>query len=104
MGRGSTFSLTFISSLATGDSHAVPKDDYLESMNTISLKDLKILGVDDSPDNQFLVARLLIKNGAVVQTALDGQEGFKKASTNCTILFLWIYKCPSWMVTKQNKY
>ncbi len=43
------------------------------------LEAMKILVVDDSADNRQLVSRFLTKAGAVVATAENGIEGYKKA-------------------------
>jgi len=40
-----------------------------------ALKDLKILVVDDCPENQFRFYHLLVKRGAQVAFASDGLEG-----------------------------
>jgi hypothetical protein len=44
-----------------------------------ALKDLRILLVEDSLDNQMLVRLQLERRGAVVETASDGQEGVRMA-------------------------
>lgn len=78
-GEGCTFSLTFIAAAANIKNHTLdPKKRSTQAQSSI-LQGLKILVVDDSVDNQFLVARLLENNGAQVDTALDGDEGFNKA-------------------------
>ncbi|RZA20224.1 MAG: hybrid sensor histidine kinase/response regulator [Proteobacteria bacterium] len=79
LGKGCTFSLTFIAHSAEV---SIDKQDRLHKpirVQSDCLKDMKILVVDDSPDNQFLVARLLMKNGALVETAQDGDEGYRMA-------------------------
>ncbi|MBX3034922.1 MAG: response regulator [Bdellovibrionaceae bacterium] len=43
------------------------------------LQGLKVLLVEDSPDNQVLIRKLLDKAGAQVDVAGDGQEGVEKA-------------------------
>jgi signal transduction histidine kinase/ActR/RegA family two-component response regulator len=45
----------------------------------IDLKDLKILLVEDSPDNQMLVQMILTKTGAKISLANDGLEGVASA-------------------------
>ena len=40
----------------------------------------RVLAVDDSPDNLFLVEHLLRKNGATVETAENGEEALEKAA------------------------
>jgi signal transduction histidine kinase len=50
------------------------KSDFIEQ-----LKNLKVLLVDDSPDNQYLIERMLNKSGAQVTIASNGAEGVKAA-------------------------
>jgi signal transduction histidine kinase len=45
----------------------------------LTLQGLRILVADDSPDNLLLVSRILIKNGATVDTAPDGEFAVKMA-------------------------
>ena len=49
------------------------------SLESKRLKGLKVLVVDDSPDNQTLLSILLKKAGATVDIATDGQMGIDKA-------------------------
>ena len=58
------------------DAPVKPKPPYIEK-----LKGLKILLVEDSPDNQQLVKSILTKRGAEVQLANNGLEGMQKASS-----------------------
>jgi CheY-like chemotaxis protein len=44
-----------------------------------SLKGRHVLLVEDSADNRTMIARFLQKEGAVIETANDGDEGVKKA-------------------------
>jgi PAS domain S-box-containing protein len=46
------------------------------------LKGIRVLLVEDSPDNQHLITRYLIKNGAQVDVANNGQEGVVSAMAN----------------------
>ena len=46
---------------------------------TSPLEGVKVLLVEDSPDNRFLVSRFLDMAGAKVETAKNGQEGVDKA-------------------------
>jgi PAS domain S-box-containing protein len=43
------------------------------------LKGVRVLVVDDAPDNQQLIWRYLTKRGAIVESAENGYEGYKKA-------------------------
>ena len=45
----------------------------------VDLKSLEILLVEDSPDNQYLVQKMLSKTGTKIVTANDGAEGVKLA-------------------------
>jgi CheY-like chemotaxis protein len=67
--RGTEHSKIRPSSLATEKS--VTKDK--------SLVGLRILVVDDALDNQQLLSRYLVKQGAIVEPAENGLVGFKKA-------------------------
>lgn len=46
----------------------------------LPLSGIRVLLVEDSPDNQFLIKRFLSLAGAIVETANDGQEGIVKAT------------------------
>ena len=46
---------------------------------TEPLRGLKILVADDSEDNQSLLSQMLTREGAVVETAGDGEEAVHKA-------------------------
>ena len=50
--------------------------------SSLSLENIRVLLVDDSPDNVTLVERLLKKNGARVLVAVDGQQAVQMALTN----------------------
>jgi PAS domain S-box-containing protein len=79
----------FILSIETGDTENIPLIDSLEPQKkTVEVKEkresatlggLKILLVEDSPDNQFLVKRFLTLEGASVDIANNGLEGVEKA-------------------------
>ena len=45
----------------------------------MSLKDVRVLVVEDSEDIQLLVSYFLKRNGAIVTLAKDGAEGVRKA-------------------------
>src|SRR5207253_1661883 len=46
------------------------------------LTGLRVLLVEDSPDNQVLISRLLMREGALVEIAQDGAEGVAVALAN----------------------
>ena len=48
----------------------------------LPLAGIKVLLVEDSPDTQLLVSRLLKLAGATADTASDGKEGIEKARKN----------------------
>ncbi len=79
LGEGCIFTLIFEADLTESKTVIEIKDRKSVASQAISLKGFRVLVVDDSPDNQFLVERLLTKNGATVDTAQDGEEGVAKA-------------------------
>jgi CheY-like chemotaxis protein len=89
-GKGSTFAISIdigSESLASGNHFfspsffgALKKTDSLElSSQSKLLAGLKILLVEDGPDNQALISHFLRESGASVELAADGEEGVKKA-------------------------
>lgn len=86
LGEGSTF-------VVEVEVVVTPDCEFIESLRPISetkaptlpievqdLKGLRILLVEDSPDNQQLMQILLSRAGALVEVASDGQEGLAKAA------------------------
>lgn len=57
-----------------------PSANSLESRESLKLDGVSVLVVDDSPDNLFLVKRLLTKSGAHVDVANDGEEAVALAT------------------------
>lgn len=55
--------------------------DYLPEVRERALEGLRILVVDDAPDNQMLIWSYLTKQGAVVESAENGLIGYKAALT-----------------------
>ncbi len=76
LGKGCTFRLRL---MAEVPSNAVEIATSVRTGELVPLRGMRILVVDDSADNLFLVVHLLIKNGAEVETASDGKEAFGKA-------------------------
>ncbi|RYZ60503.1 MAG: response regulator [Proteobacteria bacterium] len=80
-GNGSTFLIRIAAEFA-------PKTETLSPVLTVSsgrqlpLQGLRILLAEDSPENQFMIRRILSKNGAEVDSATDGEEAIRKASLN----------------------
>ena len=52
----------------------------MDSAENLKLDGVSVLVVDDSPDNLFLVKRLLTKSGAHVDVANDGEEAVTLAT------------------------
>ncbi|MES2964173.1 MAG: ATP-binding protein [Bdellovibrionota bacterium] len=80
-GVGSTFVISFMARTAAEKEAAVISEIAVKNQDQTArvLEGLKVLVVDDSHDNQLLVTRILVKNGAVVETADNGRVGFEKA-------------------------
>lgn len=83
-GNGSTFVISFVATVSTKfvPQLAPPKDIARTDSRLLPLKDVRVLLVDDSIDNQYLVNRLLSKNGAWVELAGDGAQAVEKALNN----------------------
>ncbi|RZA22751.1 MAG: response regulator [Proteobacteria bacterium] len=95
LGKGCTFTLTFIAGCIQ-DRTKMPDPLHRPiRVKSDCLKDMKILVVDDSPDNQFLVVRLLKKNGALVETAQDGGEGYRMALSGSFDIVLMDIQMPT---------
>ena len=60
----------------------------------LRLQGKQILLAEDSKDNQFLVVRLLKKNGAIVEIANNGEEAIEKAKTGNYDLVLMDIQMP----------
>ena len=79
VGKGCTFRVVFVATAAKGILKSLEQGQGLNKVARLPLQDLRILVVDDSPDNLFLVTRVLIKKGATVDTAPDGEFAVKMA-------------------------
>ena len=85
LGEGSVFKLTFEAGIiaAEGFSSAYkPRAERAEKAFRAEqgeLEGLKVLVVEDSPDNQILISRYLRRTGAEIAQAYDGREGVEKA-------------------------
>jgi signal transduction histidine kinase/DNA-binding response OmpR family regulator len=86
VGIGSTFTV----GLATGPLNNVRLLDQSELLQTVSrtadiprpdqqVLSVRVLLVDDAPDNRLLVSRVLEKHGATVEIAENGREGADRA-------------------------
>jgi len=93
-GQGTTFEATFCCSSA-GKAQA---DQLQHNKNTFAdpgeLKNKKLLLVEDSPDNRFLIQRFLSDSGATVIAANNGREGAEKAFTQDFDLILMDIQMP----------
>jgi PAS domain S-box-containing protein len=86
---GCTFRLWFMDGFSEGMQHdrrvglpsGTEKTADMPSIKPAKLDGIKVLLVDDSPDNRFLVSRFLRAAGADVDTAEDGEQGLAKASS-----------------------
>jgi PAS domain S-box-containing protein len=82
---GSTFVVTIDPGQAREilfESPAGPENKVVRlrpSPGSRELSHLRVLVVDDSPDNQALIKKFLTLSGASVETANNGREGFEKA-------------------------
>lgn len=82
-GRGSNFAVQIGVGSIIGVEHFEPSQAQQFSQDetakreelATNLGNLRVLLVDDAPDNRLLVTRLLQKSGASVQTADDGRQG-----------------------------
>ena len=82
--KGSTFIVTIEDQperrIAKADSQRERRSP--RELKPDALKDVKILVVDDSPDNRRLIWLYLNKYGAIVESAENGVLGYRKALAN----------------------
>jgi PAS domain S-box-containing protein len=71
-----------------------PQQAYLSSSKAISLKDYRILVVEDNEFNQQVAIELLEKSGATVELANNGQEGVSAALSGDFDLILMDMQMP----------
>ncbi|MES2963168.1 MAG: response regulator [Bdellovibrionota bacterium] len=81
--QGSTFRVS-VSDRTNRATDASRAPAYVSSteQTKISLDGVRVLVVDDAPDNQQLLSRYLTKRGAVVDLASNGIDGYQKALRN----------------------
>jgi signal transduction histidine kinase len=80
--QGCTFVITFcaqIPTLSESKSNAKKKSQSALTGEDLPLKGIRVLLADDARDNRFLVTRLLVKNGAHVETADNGRDALNLA-------------------------
>lgn len=66
----------------------------MESEETLKKRNLKILVVDDSPDNSNLLGLYLRKYSSSVEIALNGQEALSKVQTHTYDIILMDIQMP----------
>ncbi len=93
LGGGSTFRLEFEATRAK--SELMAPVDFVITEPLQPLIGIKILVADDSEDNLFLVSRLLKKNGALVDTARDGEAAVAMALASSYDLILMDIQMPN---------
>lgn len=82
-GQGCTFILSFPVKMERAQITApATLHELLEKPQEKPLEGCRVLLVEDSPDNQHLITRILTRNGAEVDLAKDGVEGVEKALNN----------------------
>lgn len=96
-GKGSTFVISFVATVSKKSAFELLPVKEATKFNSklLPLKDIKVLLVDDSLDNQFLVNRLLSKNGAWVELAGDGAQAVEKALANTYDIVLMDIQMPT---------
>ncbi len=90
--KGSTF-VTVVDASASNEAPGgieVADDEYKKSMS----KHLKVLLVEDSPDNQMLVERILVRAGMDVEIAKNGQEAVDLVKTGTYDVILMDMQMP----------
>jgi signal transduction histidine kinase/ActR/RegA family two-component response regulator len=82
-GRGSVFQVTIADQTVATSGLAKRRPENTTGLSDENvLKGLKVLVVDDSPDNQDLIGHYLKRGGAVVDFADNGLSGYAKALAN----------------------
>lgn len=81
VGKGSTFVVTIVDrpELHINDLDSKRDRRTQQKSEPDLLKGIKVLVVDDSPDNQLLIGLYLTKHGATVDSAENGVLGYQKA-------------------------
>lgn len=93
-GKGSTFEISFMGEPVERVDGNKELQKEMTQLEFSSLDNVKILLVDDSKDNQFLIGTLLKLAGAEVNTADDGVEGVEKAISGNFDLILMDIQMP----------
>lgn len=82
IGKGSTFVITVADLPERRNSaplEARSMYQHVEDPAENALDGMRVLIVDDSPDNQQLICHYLKKHGAILDSAEDGYKGYRKA-------------------------
>lgn len=97
IGKGCTFAITFVATISNRPQlkNLIIKQAMPLQTKTLPLIDVRVLLVDDSVDNQFLVKRLLMKSGAFVELASDGVQAVEKALANSYDIILMDIQMPN---------
>jgi signal transduction histidine kinase len=80
-GVGTTFTFTFLDYPLRRVAIEIQREAKLDSgpIKDDALSGVKVLVIDDAPDNQQLIWRYLTKKGALVDSADNGLTGYRKA-------------------------
>ncbi len=78
-GKGSTFAISFLASIPNANDKMTSHQQVTAKQPLAYLENVRVLLVDDSEDNRFLVKRILSKNGAIIELASNGREAVDKA-------------------------
>jgi PAS domain S-box-containing protein len=92
-GKGSTFCLQFSAHEASTQEEP-PRKSPVAPMESYQLRGLRVLAVDDSPDNLFLVKNFLARSGAIVATASGGRHAIELAASHAFDIILLDIQMP----------
>ncbi len=92
-GAGSTFRIT-IDPRISEISHQVKREESPEPVSNGNLEGLKLLLVEDAPDNQFIVGTLLRNEGATVDVADNGRVALDMCGTQTYDVILMDIQMP----------
>lgn len=94
--KGCTFTITFLAKAAATKQQQTAISPSAKTSQTPNklLENIRVLLVDDSPDNQLLVQYILKKNGADVEVASNGLEAIEKATARTYDIVLMDIQMP----------
>lgn len=117
IGKGSVFHVHIRNQLGTEEKQhkdSDPQEQKHSSSTAVNsaapLSGLKVLVVDDSPDNQHLFSMILTRNGATIDVAENGLEAVVKATTGNFDIILMDIQMPKMdgytatMTLREQKY